>query len=321
MPRASWRSWTPSPRTSRCATEMAAAHARSRSRRRRWSVQRRRAHARRARGSAAGSSWPSWRRRALAPGEDEELRAERERLRGAEKFFGAASRGEEVLYARRRRRGRADRRGRRASWRRCRRSIRRSRRWSSGCAGAQAIVEDVARDLGRYASRCALGPGAPGRGRGAAVPARAPVPQARRHPGRASSNGARRSRASWPRWAPSRRGWRARRAAQARAEAAARAAADALSRARRKAASGLEKKIAETLRELGLAQARLPVLVEPRARLRRRRRRGRGAAEQPAAAPRRARRAPIGSASCSRPTRARSRGRWRGSPRAASCRG
>ena len=39
---------------------------------------------------------------------------------------------------------------------------------------------------------------------------------------------------------------------------------EALTRTRRKAASGLEKKVAETLRELGLNQARLPVLVEPR---------------------------------------------------------
>jgi DNA repair protein RecN (Recombination protein N) len=55
-----------------------------------------------------------------------------------------------------------------------------------------------------------------------------------------------------------------RRAAHADAEAQARAAAEALSRSRVKAASGLEKKVADTLRELGLTQARLPVLVEPR---------------------------------------------------------
>src|SRR6185503_10342836 len=34
-----------------------------------------------------------------APGEDEALRVERERLAGAEKFFAATARGEEVLYA------------------------------------------------------------------------------------------------------------------------------------------------------------------------------------------------------------------------------
>jgi DNA repair protein RecN (Recombination protein N) len=56
-----------------------------------------------------------------------------------------------------------------------------------------------------------------------------------------------------------------RRDEQARADAAAHAAAEALSKSRRKAASGLEKKIAETLRDLGLGQARLPILVEPRA--------------------------------------------------------
>ena len=45
------------------------------------------------------SSWASWRRPRPAPGEDDALAAERERLRGAEKFFAATARGEETLYA------------------------------------------------------------------------------------------------------------------------------------------------------------------------------------------------------------------------------
>src|SRR5262249_61759364 len=98
---------------------------------------------------------------ALQPGEDEQLRVERERLKGAEKFFGAASRGEEVLYAQegavvgliaavsRELAPLASLDPTLAS------AVER-------LAGAQATVEDVARDLCRYAAQGRSAPAARG---------------------------------------------------------------------------------------------------------------------------------------------------------------
>jgi DNA repair protein RecN (Recombination protein N) len=198
-----------------------------------------------------------------APDEDEQLRAERERLKGAEKFFGAASRGEEVLYAQE---GAVV--GQLAA-------VTRELTPLSALdptlaslverlAGAQATVEDVARDLGRYASRIRSDPARLNeveerlfllnrlcRKHGATL---AEVIERREAIARELGE-----------MGSFEEGLAERRAAQARAAATAQAAAEALTRARRKAASGLEKKVADTLRELGLAQARLPILVEPRA--------------------------------------------------------
>ena len=198
----------------------------------------------------------------LEPGEDEQLRVERERLKGAEKFFAAASRGEEVLYAQE-----AAVAGQLAA-------VTRELAPLSALdptlaplverlAGAQATVEDVARDLGRYASRVRSDPA-----RLAEVEERLFLlgRLCRKHGGTLGEVIERREMIAreLAELGSFEEGLAERRQAQARAEAAARATAEALTRTRRKAASGLEKKVAETLRELGLNQARLPVLVEPR---------------------------------------------------------
>jgi DNA repair protein RecN (Recombination protein N) len=197
------------------------------------------------------------------PGEDEQLRVDRERLKGAEKFFGAATRGEEVLYAQE---GAVV--GQLAA-------VTRELTPLSALdptlaslverlAAAQATVEDVARDLGRYASRVRSDPA-----RLAEVEERLFVLTrlCRKHGGTLTevierSEAIARELAQLGSFED---GLNERRQAQARAATAARAAAEALTRARRKAASGLEKKVAETLRELGISQGRLPILVEPRA--------------------------------------------------------
>ena len=200
---------------------------------------------------------------ALQPGEDEQLRVERERLKGAEKFFGAASRGEEVLYAQE---GAvvgligavARELGPLAAL---------DPELASALerlVGAQATVEDVARDLGRYASHVRSDPA-----RLNEVEERLFLLSrlCRKHGGTLVEVIERRETIArdLAEMGSFEEGLAERRDAQARADAAARAAADALSKSRRKAASGLEKKIAETLRDLGLGHARLPVLVEPRA--------------------------------------------------------
>jgi DNA repair protein RecN (Recombination protein N) len=200
---------------------------------------------------------------ALQPGEDEQLRVERERLKGAEKFFGAASRGEEVLYAQE-----SAVVGMIAAV---------SRELAPLAAldptlasaverltGAQATVEDVARDLGRYASHVRSDPA-----RLAEVEERLFLLSrlCRKHGATLVEVIERRETFAreLARMGSFEEGLAERRDAQARADAAAHAAAEALSKSRRKAASGLEKKIAETLRDLGLGHARLPILVEPRA--------------------------------------------------------
>jgi DNA repair protein RecN (Recombination protein N) len=199
---------------------------------------------------------------ALEAGEDERLRVERERLKGAEKFFAAASRGEEVLYAQE-----AAVAGQLAA-------VTRELAPLSALdptlaplverlAGAQATVEDVARDLGRYASRVRSDPA-----RLAEVEERLFLlgRLCRKHGGTLGEVIERRESIAreLAQLGSFEEGLAERRQAQARAEAAARTTAEALTRTRRKAASGLEKKVAETLRELGLNQGRLPVLVEPR---------------------------------------------------------
>jgi DNA repair protein RecN (Recombination protein N) len=197
------------------------------------------------------------------PGEDDSLRAERERLKGAEKFFGAASRGEEVLYAQE---GAVV--GQIAA---VARELGPLSALDPALAplverllGAQATVEDVARDLGRYASRIRSDPA-----RLAEVEERLFLlgRLCRKHGGGLAEVIARREAIAreLAEMGSFEEGLAQRRAAQAQAERAARAAAEALSRSRRKAASGLEKKVAETLKELGLTQARLPIAVEPRA--------------------------------------------------------
>ena len=199
---------------------------------------------------------------ALQPGEDEQLRVERERLKGAEKFFGAASRGEEVLYEQE-----SAVVGMIAAVSRELAPLAALDPTLASAverlAGAQATVEDVARDLGRYASHVRSDPA-----RLAEVEERLFLLSrlCRKHGATLSEVIERRATLAreLSEMGSFEEGLAERRDAQARADAAAHAAAEALSKSRRKAASGLEKKIAETLRDLGLGSARLPILVEPR---------------------------------------------------------
>jgi len=200
---------------------------------------------------------------ALQPGEDEQLRVERERLKGAEKFFAAASRGEEVLYAQE-----SAVVGMIAAVSRELLPLAALDPTLASAverlAGAQATVEDVARDLGRYASHVRSDPA-----RLAEVEERLFLLSrlCRKHGATLAEVIERREviARELAEMGSFEEGLAERRDAQARADAAARAAAEALSKSRRRAASGLEKKIAETLRDLGLGSARLPILVEPRA--------------------------------------------------------
>ena len=200
---------------------------------------------------------------ALQPGEDEQLRVERERLKGAEKFFAAASRGEEVLYAQE-----SAVVGMIAAVSRELLPLAALDPTLASAverlAGAEATVEDVARDLGRYASHVRSDPA-----RLAEVEERLFLLSrlCRKHGATLAEVIERREviARELAEMGSFEEGLAERRDAQARADAAARAAAEALSKSRRRAASGLEKKIAETLRDLGLGSARLPILVEPRA--------------------------------------------------------
>jgi DNA repair protein RecN (Recombination protein N) len=197
-----------------------------------------------------------------AAGEDEELAAERERLRGAERFFAATARGEEVLYA-----GDAAVAGQIAG---VARDLGPLARLDPGLAplverleGAQAAVEDVARDLGRYARDIRSDPA-----RLAEVEERLHLLArlSRKHGGTVADLVARREvlARELGEMGSYEEGLAARRAAVEQAEARARAAAAALSASRRKAAGGLEKKVTATLRELGFPSVKLPVVIEAR---------------------------------------------------------
>ena len=195
-------------------------------------------------------------------GEDDQLRAERERLRGAERFFAATARGEEVLYA-----GDGAVAEQIAAVARDLAPLAALDPTLAPLAerleGAHAAVEDVARDLGRYARGIRADPA-----RLAEVEERLFLLQrlCRKHGGTVADLVARREAlarelgeiGSYD------EGLAARRAAVERAEARARTAAAALTASRQKAARGLEKKVSATLGELGFTAARLPITVEPR---------------------------------------------------------
>lgn len=93
----------------------------------------------------------------LVPGEDEALRFERERVKGAEKFLAAAARGEQVLYS-----AEVAAVGLIGGVVRELESLARLDPdfgvSAERLAEAQALVEDVARDLGRYASTVRFDP-------------------------------------------------------------------------------------------------------------------------------------------------------------------
>jgi len=197
-----------------------------------------------------------------APGEDEALAVERERLKGAERFFAATARGEEVLYA-----------GDGAVAERLA-GVARDLAPLAGLdpalgplverlGEAQAAIEDVARDLGRYARGVRSDPARLGE-----VEERLFLLQrlCRKHGGTVADLAAKQAtlRSELGELGSFEEGLAARQAAEAEADARATAAAAALSASRRQAAGTLEKKVGAVLRELGFAAARLPVALEAR---------------------------------------------------------
>ena len=197
-----------------------------------------------------------------APGEDVALAAERERLKGAEKFLAATGRGEETLYA-----------GDGAVTERLAGVARELAPLASldpalaplveRLAEAQAAIEDVARDLGRYARGIRSDPA-----RLEEVEERLFLLQrlCRKHGGTVADLAAKQSslRAELAALGSFEEGMAARQQAASATEARASLAAAALSASRRQAGVSLEKKVNAVLRELGFASARLPVAIEAR---------------------------------------------------------
>jgi len=196
------------------------------------------------------------------PGEDEALAAERERLRGAERFFGASARGEEALYA-----GDGAVSERIAAVARELAPLAALDRTLAPIvetlATAQSAVEEAARDLGRYARGVRSDPA-----RLAEVEERLFLLQrlCRKHGGTVADLAAKQAalRAELGELGSFDEGLAARQAAVTAADARAAAAAAALTASRAEAARALEKKVAAGLRELGFASARLPVALEAR---------------------------------------------------------
>jgi DNA repair protein RecN (Recombination protein N) len=195
-------------------------------------------------------------------GEDQALATERERLRGAERFLGASARGEEVLYA-----------GDGAVSERIASVLRdleplagldeALRPTIDGLQAAMAAIEEAGRDLGRYARGVRSDPA-----RLAEVEERLFLLQrlCRKHSGTVADLAARREAlsAELAEVGSYDEGLASRQSALAEATARAERAAAALTEVRRAAAGNLERKIGATLRELGFAAARMPIVVEPR---------------------------------------------------------
>jgi DNA repair protein RecN (Recombination protein N) len=195
-------------------------------------------------------------------GEDDDLRALRERLRGAEKFFAATSRGEDVLYA-----------GDGAVVERVAAVAHELAPLAAldpalaplveRLEGARAVVEDVARDLGRYARGVRSDPA-----RLAEIEERLFLLQrlCRKHGGTVADLVAKREAVArdLAELGSFEETLAARKEAAEGAESRAKASAERLTAARRKAAAGLEKKVAANLRELGFSTPRVYVVVEPR---------------------------------------------------------
>ncbi len=195
-------------------------------------------------------------------GEDTTLAAERERLRAADRFFAATSRGEETLYA-----------GDGAVSERIAAVLRDLEplvaldpalaALAERLAEAAATVDDVARDLGRYARGVRSDPA-----RLAEIEERLFLLSrlARKHGGSVAELAARREAlaAELAEIGSYEEGVATRQVAVDQANARAAAAAAALSTSRKRAASSLERKVGATLRELGFAAGRLPIAVEAR---------------------------------------------------------
>jgi len=194
--------------------------------------------------------------------EDERLKAERERLRGAEKFQTAAARGEDVLYA-----------GEDAAGGRIAGVIRELAPLAAldptlaplveRLREAEAQIEDVARELSRYGEAIRADPGRLGE-----IEERLFLMSrlCRKHGGTLADVMARGAAmaAELAEVESFDAGLTARREAVAAAEARAQAAAAALSASRRKAARALEQKVNGVLGDLALGSAGLPISVEPR---------------------------------------------------------
>jgi DNA repair protein RecN (Recombination protein N) len=197
-----------------------------------------------------------------AVGEDDELRAERERLRGAEKFFAVANGGEETLYA-----GDGAVVGRVAGVAGEVEALAALdpalQPLGERLRGAQAVIEDVARDLGRYARGIRSDPA-----RLAEIEERLFLLQrlCRKHGATVAELVAKREALARElgELGSFEEALASRKAAAEAAEVRARVAAEALTASRKKAAAGLEKKVAAALREMGFASPKIPVSVEER---------------------------------------------------------
>jgi DNA repair protein RecN (Recombination protein N) len=196
-----------------------------------------------------------------SPGEDEALRVERERLVGAERFFAATARGEEVLYA-----GDGAVNGRIAG------VIKELGALAAldpalaplaeRLGEASATIEDVARDLGRYARGVRSDPT-----RLAEVEERIHLLQrlCRKHGATVAELAARRETlaAELAALGSYDQGLAERQADADAAGERARRAAGALTAARKRAASDLQRKVDATLGELGFTSASVPIALEP----------------------------------------------------------
>jgi DNA repair protein RecN (Recombination protein N) len=198
----------------------------------------------------------------LQPDEDDLLRGERERIKGAEKFFAACSRGEDALYS-----GEDAVSGRIAG---VVREVGAIAELDPTLAPvverlreAQAVIEDAASELGRYAQGIRFDPQ-----RLEEIEERLFLVGrlARKHGGTVAAAIQRRDEMAeqLAGLGSFEEGVEARRAAVAAARQAVDAVAGVLSERRRKAARSLGKRIDETLHELGLPHARVRVEVEDR---------------------------------------------------------
>jgi DNA repair protein RecN (Recombination protein N) len=199
---------------------------------------------------------------ALRPGEDDLLRTERERVKGAEKFLAACTRGEASLYS--------------AEDAAVGRIVAVARELAplaqldpalaplvDRLREAQAVIEDVAGDLGRYAGGIRFEPE-----RLSEIEERLFLigRLVRKHGGTVATAIERRDEIAQQLGALGsfEEGLEARRGAVAAARNRMSAVGEALSERRRKAARTLGRRIDETLHELGLPAARVSIELERR---------------------------------------------------------
>jgi len=201
----------------------------------------------------------------LKPGEDDALRVERERCKGAEKFLAACTRGEDALYS-----GEDAAAGRIVA---VAREIAALSALDPALApvveslqAAQAQVEDAASSLSRYASKLRFEPE-----RLSEIEERLFLigRLVRKHGGSVEAAIARREEMAreLAELGSFEEGLTSRRAAVTEAEKRMDELAGQLGEKRRKSARTLGKRIDETLRDLGLSGARVPIAIEDRGTL------------------------------------------------------